>query len=77
MLRLGRRADKFGWPVEFKEFKSVLGVGKGVLFGETLKYVGWIIFVNARITRTTEDTIIKIPTPKKTYPVVFVFIKPS
>src|SRR3989344_9692579 len=37
MLRLGRRADKFGWPVEFNEFKSVLGVGKGVLFGETLK----------------------------------------
>ncbi len=37
MLRLGRRADKFGWPVEFKEFKSTLGMGEGVLFGETLK----------------------------------------
>ena len=76
MLRLGRRADKFGWPVEFKEFKSVVGVEKGVLFGETLKYVGWIIFVNARITRTTENTIIKIPLPKKAYPVVLLSIKP-
>ena len=75
MLRLGRRADKFGWPVEFKEFKSILGVGEGILFGKTLKYVGWIMFVKARITKTTENTIIKIPIPKKIYPVVFVFIK--
>lgn len=75
MLRLGIRADKFGWPVEFKEFKSILGVGEGMLFGETLKYVGWIIFVNARITRTTENTIIKTPMLKKTYPVFLVSIK--
>ena len=33
MLRLGIRADKFGWPVEFKEFKSMLDVVTGfVLF---------------------------------------------
>jgi len=35
--KLGMRADKFGWPVAFTEFKSVLGMGEEVLFGETLK----------------------------------------
>ena len=77
MLRLGRRADKLGWPVTFKEFKSILEVGEGVLFGETLKYVGWIIFVKARITKTTANVIMRTPILKKAYPVVFVFIEPS
>jgi len=75
--KLGMRADRFGWPVEFKEFKSVVGVEEGVLFGETLKYVGWITLVNAKITKTTVNTIIKTPMLKKTYPVVLVPIKPS